>query len=68
MDKPYLTYADAAALLGVSRTTVYEWGRHYPDFPVMRISKQVHVIPRHLLDAWCTKHAGDGSWAQNKTS
>jgi predicted DNA-binding transcriptional regulator AlpA len=68
MDKPYLTYTEAGTLLGMSRTSVYELGRHYPDFPVIRVSKQVHVIPRELLDAWCAKHAGDGSWAQKETS
>ena len=63
MPKDYLTYQDVAALWGLGRTTVYDIAQRFPDFPVVQLSSQTHIIPAEALRAWVLRHAGNGSFA-----
>ncbi len=54
---PFLTILEAAALLGVSRTTAYEMARRYlategrEGLPVVRLGKRLLRCPRRDFEA-----------------
>ena len=51
-----LSVSEAAALLGVSRVTLYQYIKR-DDFPAARIGGRV-LIPRDKLQHWLEKQAG----------
>lgn len=51
-----LSVSEAAALLGVSRVTLYQYIKR-DDFPAARIGGRV-LIPRDKLQLWLEKQAG----------
>lgn len=46
----FLTVSEVASLLRVGRTTIYEICRYNPDFPAIRVGRQVRVLKSELLD------------------
>jgi excisionase family DNA binding protein len=58
----YIRTADAAALIGVHRNTLYGLMKR-PDFPVLRIRGVVR-IPRVEFIAYLAKHSSGGIGAQ----
>jgi excisionase family DNA binding protein len=56
---PLLTVQELADFLHVGKNVAYEQC-HHPDFPVVRIGKQLR-IPRDALMSWLESQAGLGS-------
>lgn len=50
MEKIALSIKEAAAMLGVSRITMYEWAKE-PDFPAVRRGRRV-FIPLDQFKEW----------------
>jgi len=58
LDRITVSAAEAAQLLGVSRTTLYQYS-HMRGFPAVRIGGRV-LIPVEGLRAWVEAQAGTG--------
>ena len=53
-----LSIKDAAQVLGVSTSTLWEWARIYPDFPVAALSGKTFRIREDLLLDWVGSRVG----------
>ena len=58
-EKMALNLAEAAEILGVSRSAVYDLV-HVPGFPVVRLGRRI-LINRRLLGQWLDERAADGT-------
>lgn len=47
----YLTPAEAAEMIRISRASLYRWAADDPTFPALRVGRTVRV-PRERLERW----------------
>lgn len=53
-----LNFDQAAEVLGVSRTTLWEYAQNYPDFPVSKLGGKTFRIREDLLLDWVGSRIG----------
>ncbi len=58
MDDEILTVEEAAALLKISKNTLYNW-IHIDGFPRVKVGN-IYRIPRTMLLEWMNRQAGRG--------
>lgn len=62
-----LTMEEVADRLGVSCTSVCRYARLYPDFPVVKLTRQTWRVPEDRLEAWLASRIGQEPTPQTVT-
>lgn len=57
-----ITVPEAAALIGVGKTTMYNW-THIPGFPCVRIGRKI-LVSRERLRVWFDEMIDNGGLPQ----